>query len=456
MGKSSNPYYTLRYERSGHQLGRSLRFAGREGTISIGQREGCDFRIENRGEFEDEIFAVIRQDETGGGWILIPVSEYVAISVNRTKVGLACRLSDGDLITFDDDDVRFNVRNDGKYDMGTTSSRHPAMWEIVLAAVVVAYMVCLTLHLGRREGVIREELVGLREYVLRISVDTVFYLRACTGGGVDTIGCYSYVASTGKERAGTAFWSEKGLVTARHCIQPWLNTSAIRSVQYPEDLQEGDPVRWAFEAETYNYVNENADSLYSLVSVCTLWGGETGTTSYGRYLSSEFRINTTYDDIVPMGGKKRACYWRSIVRRNNQTEMMLGDVAVLDTALVGSEDEGRIHPTGLKSKGGIRIATPETMKDLSQGTRLYCLGYPHFQSGGYTFMDCTLAKGFEEGLPLSINCELQPGYSGGPVVIAKDTGGSVRVSVVGVVSVGDSFGGDRVYSVPVDALPSEG
>ena len=88
--------------------------------------------------------------------------------------------------------------------------------------------------------------------VVQIKTDSVFLLayNKTTGDTLHIDSC-EYMVS------GTAFITDDSLlVTARHCVEPWLNVDSI-----PADSSkiESLPVKWALMAETRN--QEEIDSI---------------------------------------------------------------------------------------------------------------------------------------------------------------------------------------------------
>ena len=448
-------YYTLRavHATSGSAHNRQL-MAGAD-TIHIGQTADCEWHFDNATNYIDEVYAAIRPGKISGEWMLVPTSEYIGVSVNGTKVDLIHYLRDGDVIAFDGErqELRFNVHHDGRYsaDIGTiyipAALSTGTKW--LIGFIVAAVVVCLWFGVvipAMHDKVVNDKLRDLNMSVYQIAVDSVYYVATITtadGTQHDSmLGSYSYNLDGGGMISGTAFVADGSLlITARHCIEPWLNDTTINRATCPGDLPEG-PVRWAFEAETVNQLSGNMDSL-RLISQCILSIGETGS-KCDTLMSSDFNVNKERDDIVPKGNFKEHCYWRSIVKRHGKKTQALDDVAwiaIEDETLTGSD---------------LHIADTIYMSaKLKMGQKLYFLGYPNYnEKKSFDYQEGTLKKDYKGNELLWHDGDIVHGYSGGPVVIIETDKvmGTLKAVVVGVISIADSKGLSRSYSVPITEI----
>ena len=95
-------YYTLRYEHADalHRAGDRLYNAA--DVLHIGQTDYCEARLVNESPFEDAVLAVVRPQDDGGGWVLVPVSPYKEheVRVGGAPVDCLHLLRDGDRISF--------------------------------------------------------------------------------------------------------------------------------------------------------------------------------------------------------------------------------------------------------------------------------------------------------------------------------------------------------------------
>ena len=322
------------------------------------------------------------------------------------------------LISFDDyrDELRFSVHNDNKYNSNSgpivvnvsMTTAMKAACIIISMLFIVAFSVLINNNIQKYR--INKILDELNYSVFRITVDSVYYLqRSIDENGAmafDTIGSFSYENDGAGAISGTAFLvgdSQCMLVTARHCIEPWLNDTTINHAVYPEDLVEG-PVRWAFEAET---TNQLADSNLRLVtSVCKILHGEDEHAAQTKFRSTDFVIDDTRDDIVDKGGFLHPCYWRNIWRRNAESRMTLGDIAYT------------LCDNCLETNTTLSLADEQFLtENLTNGAKVYFLGFPERDEIYYEYKEGLVKKNFVVGEQLHHGVELSHGFSGGPVVV---------------------------------------
>ena len=444
--KSDSTYFTVRYAfvDPGHRRGEAV--AASAATVRIGERPDCDVAVTNDTGYADELYAVIKPAADGRGWVIVPASETVTTELNGLPVQLARRLHDSDRISFSGQGVDarfvFNVHRDERFDGSERVLRLSARpsRSLVMAMVAVPVLICglLALYFVHQAGVDRHNeqvLADTRSSVLQLSVDSVFYIMN-TPGGSEVLRTYSYVAVEGHAVSGTAFLTADSLlVTARHCIEPWLNDADAASASSMDEIAS-IPARWAIEAETYNQLNPG-DTTFTVAALCTFAGGATATAGWGRsVLSTAFAVDDSRDEIVETGDYDTELYRRSIVRRGARTDMMLGDAAFIRT----------------DSAGSIVVAPqaelPELAADRSQ---VFFIGYPGYQERGLETSEGVMRRQFAPGQMLAHSGRLLHGYSGAPVLVIDGD----RAVAVGIISVIDSSGGDRTYSVPINELRHE-
>ena len=434
-------YYTLRWSRPGHWYEKEERLSASADTVRIGQQDSCDARVENDGMYADEVFALIRPSASEQ-WLLIPVSGFVSCYVNGTPVTLVHYLRDGDRIRFSETDYefQFELRRDGTFSstgVHRTSalSRTVRMSLLALPLILVGFLSYAFFKSEQESRAREKELAIARSSVVQISVDSVFYVCS-TAGTAQIVRSFSYVQEEGISVNGTAFITRDSLlITARHCIEPWLNDKNVLWSNLSISAYSV-PVRWALEAETYNQTHAH-DTIYRVVSKCTLAGGEDASNRLEEtFLSSDFFIDTSRDEVVEVGSFSQVHYWRSITGRFALRDMMLGDIAYVKVSRAGN----------------IRLASAKLLSDLLvQGTSLIFMGYPEYQTSGFEQSEGRLRRNFTPGEMIVHSGELLHGYSGGPVLIASGN----SVWAVGVISVLDNSGGSRIYSVPVSELKKE-
>lgn len=434
-------YYVIRFCHSDSLHRRGECIAAALDEIRIGQTADCEIRLANEGPYVDECFAVIKPGRETGEWLIVPTSDYVRTYVNGSEVSLLHYLSGGDRITFDDgrQELVFQIRRDAKYDV-TQPALHLAapMQRRTIAILTVIPLLLFALlggyvyHIDQRDAVRQTLLEGVKRDVLQLSVDTVFLMRMTP---IDTtiVGTYSYVADKGHTINGSAFVTDDHrIVTARHCIEPWLNDASVDTMTVLADVSS-IPARWALEAETYNQLHEN-DTLYKVVSVCKLYRGTYGTEKYGTpVLSSSFHVDAHRDDIVEKGDFEHVYYWRSVVETYSYKDMMLGDVAWTSTDSVGK----------------IAMPTDKMLAAyLHEKQEIELMGYPEYKTASFEHVGGTIQVAHKPGEMIAHSGKLIHGYSGGPVLVVE----SNKVYAVGVISRIDPTGGERMYSVPVNEM----
>ena len=447
MNSTDAYYYTLQlnYACGKHKAGEII--ANGQNLLQIGQTENCDIILPNDSLYEDVVIAAIKPNANISGWRLIKASPYYNVYVNKMPIGLVHYLNDGDRITIDgfEQELLFHVRHDGCYDSSSGIQwrvDNGASWRRRIIAVVLLCMLisglCLFSMLeNRREATIIERMyTEAQESVFKIRVDSIAWL-CVTPRDTIVVDTYSLSGNVASKIIGTAFLTADSLlVTARHCVEPWLNDRNVLSSVISEDYHF-KPVYWALVSETYNQCHDN-DTLYLLSSICTVWKGNKGEEFMCRLASTDFRFNKEYDEIVELGDFDSVYYWRSIARRGLRHDMMKADIAYVK----------------LPYEGQIEMATRSQMCNLlSRGKRLDFIGYPmyaevkkehtHGELKHSYYGESDDESAYSEMLEHS--GELLQGYSGAPVIVCdKDDW-----YVVGVVSVIDALGGHKIYSVPI-------
>jgi len=437
MKMERTDYYSLRYRESDSLHKAGERIVASKDVVRIGQQPDCEVSIPNESFYIDELFAIIRPCIHTKGWQLIPMSEFVKVRVNGTDVTLVHYLADGDRITFDDcrQELLFNVRNDSNYNpgMGIMKFSPPmSRWMIVLfifLPIVLFGMLWYENNQAKDEEKKLEKLLQeAKSSVWQLSVDSVFYVEE-TSSDSRVLRRFSYIGSEGKAINGTAFMTtDSFLFTARHCIEPWLNDGDI--IRGVPGMVKSVPTRWALEAETYNQTHNN-DTIYKVVSLCTLSRGEHATEQVEKkWRSSDFIYDTTRDEIIDMGDFEHEYYWRSIRRKSSRNDMMFGDLAYIPFV----------------DKGVIAVASEEHVEELvKERNKLYFMGYPEYQVPGFEYSEGKVKRNYHSSEMIAHNGRLIHGYSGGPALAIKED----SIYVVGIISVIDSKGGDRMYSVPI-------
>jgi len=177
-------YYSLRFDRkdSIHKAGE--RVMASTDTLRIGQQEDCGVRLENKSDYADELFAVIRPCKETDDWQLVTCSPYVKMRVNGVEVSLIHYLTDGDRISFDGitQELLFNVHTDGRYDntTGIVTVDAPLSCKLVAALLIpililIGISMVYTYKVNHAEKENMAKLEKVKSSVMQINVDSVLY-----------------------------------------------------------------------------------------------------------------------------------------------------------------------------------------------------------------------------------------------------------------------------------------
>lgn len=410
--------------------GSILSFPGKSAVV-IGQTPGCDVLLPNNTQYADVVFAKILPDWGGDGWHMVRCSGYFPIAINGSPLNRVHYLKDGDNIEVQGQHLRFNIREG---EQATPSVTHihkagKAVWGIIAVICVILAFVGYQLFDNQRERITDAMKAEITASIYTTRVDSL-QLTYCDS----VVETYTYASSP----IGTAFLTTDSLiVTARHCIQPWLNMVLPHEYANIPKMTEW-PIEKALFAETENqFSGEDNWRIVSFLTLTDEKGNSHGLTS------DDFNMNYDADDIVELGSYDEPKFWRSISHRYNRRDMMLGDIAV----------------TKSDKAGNIPIANKSNLKKLlnQRGVKLTFVGHPESSVNG-SLLDF---KSDELRLPLEEMAEspghifmiaheggLTPGFSGGPVIVRDGSG----FKAVGVVSVVDAQNGKRSYSVPTSEI----
>ena len=410
-------YYVLRFENSDslHKAGDQVFNA--DATLRIGQQEGCEVLLANETQYEDAVLAVIIRNDDGEGWRIIRTSSYRehAVRVNGTEVDYVQHLSDGDRIAFEGSkqELLFNVRSDDEY-----NGSKPVVVPHTFPKWLIATLVLLPLVLfGVGYGIMSHNMEKkmLTEDMIKQAEKSVVQIKT----------------------------DDSLLVTARHCVEPWLNVDSI-----PADSSkiESLPVKWALMAETRN--QEEIDSIEWMVvsRLSVVIPDSTGSFIIEKFSSTDFNIEKSRDHVIEYGDFDHLYFWRSIAALPRRTDMMLDDFAFLRLpAHLASHAEGAIH-----------LASKEEILQLEKRKPVTILGFPESGVGAADFESSTDelrhlptqdSLGFPDGV-LHHNGEIAHGYSGGPVLVRNGN----ECYAVGIISVHDRLNKNRTLSVPVSEV----
>ena len=453
MNSPAVTYYALRYEHADARHRRGDCLLNSTEALRIGQTDDCKARIDNPTDADDREFAVVVSNGADGGWRLVRLCFNAALMVNGEPVRYVRQLSDGDRISVEgvSQELLFSVRTDGVYGGQGIQTQPAALsrrWLALLVCLPVVLFLLLLVYFNSRfsdgKQLTDDMKAEARTSVFMLRADSV-WLVSIEGTDTTRLSSYSYM-DDGSGIVGTAFLTADSLlVTARHCIEPWLNdTSALMATDTAAIRLL--PVRWALAAETFNQTTDDSRRL-ELISWCSLYQtNDSVETPIATLRSVDFRMDKSRDEIIELGDFTHEYYWRSIAPRYRRTEMMLGDVAWMRAQGVVSQPRATLR----------RATADELQKHLREGHPLHFMGFPaigavaHFEQRDDQVQ---MRPHFDtQGLPdgdIHHNGELVPGFSGGPVLMRT---GRSEWRVVGIVSVVDRQEQTRKYSVPITEI----
>ena len=296
-------YYTLRFERHDalHKAGEQV--ANADNTLRIGQTESCDIRLANDSQYEDAVIAVVEKRTDDKGWKLIRISPYKEheVLVNGTPVDYVHFLNNGDRIAFEGQrqELVFNTHEDAMYNasgivmMGQHHNRPLTIWLILISMVLVGFLLHQLYSRPMSEGMIEDA----EQSVFQIRVDSV-QLTVSQGDSVILL-----ESAPVFNEFGTAFLTTSGkLVTARHCIEPWLNLPSGTPMDTLNPATP-KPTGMALKAITNNVVAESNgdDARWQVTSFCTLRKPEISDSILLCTTSTAFRFDDSRDHLMAFG-----------------------------------------------------------------------------------------------------------------------------------------------------------
>lgn len=448
----SEQYYTLRFTRDDayHKAGEQV--ANADNTLYIGQTDACDIRLSNESQYEDAVIAVIEKRPDGKGWKLICTSPYKEheVRVNGTPINIMHFLSNGDRIAFagQRQELTFNIREDGMYTSSgiVALEKHSNLpvvaWLVVISLALVGFAL-YQLNTGpMSERMIKRAMLS----VYQIKVDSV---QLVAHYGDSTAVCQTAYLH---DEFGTAFLTTDGsLVTARHCIEPWLNVPQGAHL----DTSSNSPfphISMALKATTRNVIaeNENDYTRWEMVSYCSLRKPEVSDSVLLRVTSTAFVMNDSRDHIMELGVFSHQYFWRSIKVRQNRTDMMLGDIAFLPQANSMLHQDGTIM---MATKERVTKLCHKVNRDLViVGRTTSNMGSKPLQSSKAQLMRQITEANCCDGYPnivIAHDGNISQGFSGGPLMTRF---GLFDWCVIGVVSVTDTGNSNWYYSVPISEI----
>lgn len=444
-------YYRLTYIASSdrERLGDTI-YNGKK-HLNIGQGASCNVPIPDSDIHEPQIYATILPAGENEGWYLVKRTDCHHVSVNGQEVAIAKSLNNGDILSFSDGGVRAKIKfetfNDGEYDGNSglvykknKTNRHYILMTALMGLLAIGIMV-YGIVFSPKSDIRHTDLKPFTSSIYHVTVDSVYLLCDSIVDGenrqvvVDAI-------ELAEVAAGTAFLTTTGddtlFVTARHCIEPWINDEEWDGVSAKAKMSP--EVRLATTAETGNRLA--GYDRYVLRAHCIISKG------FERYdcYSTDFFMNKSRDMVLRLGTEKEVIYWRTIFPIARRRDMELGDFAY-------------INASGLAREGNEPIVKLAEWNEIVQFTRsgdhnIAVLGYPLNDNDAD---DASVVYGNHMGLEfndnikapkacLQLSAPINRGNSGGPVLVQMDD----EVKVIGIVSKADGRATQGMFwAVPV-------
>lgn len=437
-------YYRLthitgpRTSKSGHGL------LGSDKPVLIGQLPNCDVQLPVSDIYEPQVFAVILPREEASGWLLVRRTDHFGITIDGEPLHTAAPLKDNAVMAFDNGGCTTKLgvkiyKNGSLDDMGrvfnsrATAFRHAAVWLTILLALSTLLFLPRLLHDGRQ---LKKVDMGQYEASLfRIAVDSIYLTMDTLVGGQWQERLLASGELSGSH-VGTCFLTKEGyFVTARHCLEPWLDDDAWDG----SALNSKTPIeiRLAAQAETWN--RAEGANRYHVKSRCIISNEQE---NYEFY-STEFGMNKSRDQILRLGSDRNPIYWRTITPLASRRDMELGDFAYVKA------------PTGVA--GSLEAATmTDMLRFKTQGDKdIAVLGFPVSDHGVASHMSIVYGNcqqfDFDSVDDTRRGCMMMTapvnrGNSGGPVLAYVGK----RVMVIGIVSKADAQASQETFwAVPI-------
>lgn len=414
--------------------------------LHIGQDDACDVRLPESDKYEPQLFATILARESGVEWYVVRRTDCFDIQVNGVDVSIAQVLKNKDVLTLSDGtittELRFDIIDDGEYDAnsGIVYQKHKGQkgtFAITTLLALLAIGVVAYSLFNRQKDLRHSDLSLYSSSVYHITADSVYLLCDSLISG-ERQQVIVEAIELSQVAAGTCFLTEDSLfVTARHCIEPWINDEEWDGVSSKHKMSP--EVRLATMAETGNRMA--GYDKYILRAHCVI---SKGLDRYDYY-STDFKMNKTRDMVMRLGTAKEVFYWRTIFPIAHRRDMELGDFAYLKAK-------------DISEKGTIPMATWEDLQVFASPGNdhdIAVVGYPLNDNdaddvavpvyGNLMSMELNDAgKGLTGCMQLS--APINRGNSGGPVFAMID--GTIKV--VGIVSKADGRANQGMFwAVPV-------
>lgn len=434
-------YYSLMFRTPclEHKFGDKIKNA--DSPLNIGQKSTADVQLPCPNDFIPETYATILPDANQNHWYIVRRTDYYDIEVNGESLCYAKILQDGDIITCFTTDkpvkLLFHICNDEHYsaDMGITynkagiTKRAIALYSMLIL-IFVSLVSFLPIYLRHLESFNNNDAIVISKSVYQINVDSVM-LQMHTPD--DSVGVYHTIESRTPDEAsyGTCFFTQDSLcVTARHCVEPWLAYEGWTGDENVKDLPI--EVQWAIQSE--QSIEEYADTLYRVVSYCSVMDGDSCIYSF---TSDQCKIDRSRDDITHLG--RQQLPWRVIFPMFSRRDVELGDFAFFKSQV----------------RGDLTLAESKKIAEVFASNKdCRLVGYPKENTIRRTVQEGRILDALELGEDkdaeecIRLEVRGNDGDSGGPVIV-KSKG---HLYVVGILSKRDDHHDGIFFAVPITEI----
>lgn len=433
-------YYSITVCSNANGLHAGERFCKAQTPLSIGQQASADIQLPCIGDLLPQCFCLILPSAAGDGWNLVRKSDFYAVKVNGEEIDHIYRLNDGDTITTEGCTFVFHTHNDDNYVEGqgllrSAPSHHwgrTLLWCISLLAVL-AISIGYPMLSKNMNSFTSSNISEVRSSVYKIVVSEFMLQRHTPDDSLDvfrTIDSYEPDSVS----IGTCFFTCDSLcVTARHCVEPWIDYSDWTDNTTMNDLPQD--VYWAILSEQSQM--EQSDTLYRIISRCQVMDDDS---CICEFTSDKCLFNRSRDIIARMGDERLP--WRIVYPLYSRQDVELGDFAFVRT----------------ERKGELELATDTYLASVTndEETEIRIFGYPRTNHGNLwesqTVSEIKIPEKLENGYDRCIQLTVggTSGYSGAPVIVKKNG----KMMVVGIFSKIDDFvdSKNKFYAVPANEV----
>lgn len=401
-------------------------------------------------QYEPEIIASILPHSDGDGWYIVKRTDHYNCLVNGESITIAEKLNNGDVLSFADSDshttkteLKFETFDDGEYDTssGIVYKKHKSNKNYligVLAVAIVALGIAAYSLVAHHKNLRDENLNVYHQSIYHITTDSVYLLCDTIVDGLHKMMVLDSI-ELDKVAEGTAFLTSDSLfITARHCIEPWINDEEWDGVSSKAKMSP--EVRLATKVETGNRIA--GYEKYVLRAHCVI---SKGFERYDYY-SPDFNMNKSRDMVMRLGNTEEVIYWRTIFPIAHKRDMELGDFAYLKPEKLSND--AAYPPTKIAEWEDIINFVGQSNHDIA------VMGYPLNDNNTEVVTEVwgnLMAFEYHDSLNTPIGClqlsaDINPGNSGGPVFAKIGD----EIKVIGIVSKADGRANQGMFwAVPI-------